>query len=134
MLLKETSLSAGVENLFVSLIIMESILISSSKQKGETSTKNLAIKSSMKLLKKSFKKLARKGLVYLFAFYKVALRPTFGNACKFTPSCSDYSYKAYQKHGFFKGSCLTIYRLLRCHPFSKGGMDPVPGCEEVYYG
>jgi putative membrane protein insertion efficiency factor len=47
-------------------------------------------------------------------------------SCRFTPSCSHYGIEALQKHGLFRGSYLTIHRILRCHPWSKGGHDPVP--------
>ena len=46
--------------------------------------------------------------------------------CKYYPSCSNYALEAYQKFNFFKASFLTIYRIIRCNPFSKGGYDPVP--------
>lgn len=47
-------------------------------------------------------------------------------ACKYVPTCSEYSKEAYTKYGFFKGSYLTIKRILRCVPWKKGGYDPVP--------
>jgi putative membrane protein insertion efficiency factor len=56
----------------------------------------------------------------------VGLRPIFGNACKFHPTCSCYAHEAYKKHNFLKATYLSTYRLLRCHPFSEGGLDPVP--------
>ena len=46
--------------------------------------------------------------------------------CKYYPSCSNYSLEAYQKFNFFYATFLTIYRIIRCNPFSKGGYDPVP--------
>lgn len=46
-------------------------------------------------------------------------------ACRYYPSCSEYSRQAFIKFGFFKGMYLTIKRLIRCHPWSKGGHDPV---------
>jgi putative membrane protein insertion efficiency factor len=46
--------------------------------------------------------------------------------CRFEPSCSGYSYQAVEKHGLFKGGWLSLKRVLRCHPWSKGGQDPVP--------
>ena len=50
--------------------------------------------------------------------------------CKYVPTCSNYAKEAYQKFNFFKASLLTIWRLLRCNPFSKGGFDPVPLTKE----
>jgi len=46
--------------------------------------------------------------------------------CRFTPTCSHYSYQAIAKYGLLKGSALSAWRILRCQPFSKGGYDPVP--------
>ena len=46
--------------------------------------------------------------------------------CRFYPSCSEYTYEAINKYGIFKGCRLGFKRLLRCHPFTKGGHDPVP--------
>ena len=45
--------------------------------------------------------------------------------CKFTPTCSNYSIEAIKEYGSFKGTLLTIKRILRCNPFSKGGYDPI---------
>ena len=47
-------------------------------------------------------------------------------ACRFNPSCSHYGLQALKVHGFGKGSVLTLWRVLRCNPFSQGGYDPVP--------
>ena len=80
----------------------------------------------MKPLKKPLKKSAEILITYFFAFYKMALRPFFGNACKFQPTCSCYSQEAFSNHGIVKGFTLTTWRLLRCHPFGDGGFDPVP--------
>ena len=49
-----------------------------------------------------------------------------GGCCKFIPTCSQYGLEAIQKYGAFKGGLMTIWRILRCNPFSKGGYDPVP--------
>lgn len=46
--------------------------------------------------------------------------------CKYTPTCSQYALEAFQKFCFFKAMFLSIWRILRCNPFSKGGYDPVP--------
>lgn len=46
--------------------------------------------------------------------------------CRFTPTCSAYAYEAYAKRGFFAGTALTLWRILRCSPLSPGGYDPVP--------
>lgn len=61
-------------------------------------------------------------------FYRRFLSPLKGGSCcRFTPSCSAYSLQAYQRFGFCKGTVLTIWRILRCHPFYRGPLyDPVP--------
>lgn len=46
--------------------------------------------------------------------------------CRYHPTCSSYSKEAYQKHNFFYASLLSVWRILRCNPLSKGGYDPVP--------
>ena len=50
----------------------------------------------------------------------------FHDGCKYIPTCSNYSILAYERFGFIKGSYLTIKRILKCNPFSKGGIDLVP--------
>ena len=57
--------------------------------------------------------------------YKRYLSPLLPPACRFVPSCSEYAMSAVEKHGAIKGLCLAVWRLLRCHPLSRGGYDPV---------
>lgn len=64
----------------------------------------------------------------LFKIYKITLSPFFeylGIKCKYYPTCSEYSKQALEKYGLIKGSFLSIKRILKCNPFSKGGYDPV---------
>ncbi|MBK6799837.1 MAG: membrane protein insertion efficiency factor YidD [Acidobacteria bacterium] len=63
--------------------------------------------------------------IAILRFYKYAISPMLPPSCRFTPSCSEYAAEAISKYGFFKGSYLGIKRILRCHPFSAGGYDPV---------
>jgi putative membrane protein insertion efficiency factor len=62
----------------------------------------------------------------LIRFYQLAISPFTPPSCRYIPTCSQYGYEAITKHGLLKGGLLTAKRLLRCHPFSKGGIDPVP--------
>lgn len=65
----------------------------------------------------------------LFQIYRCLLSPlwaSFGGGCRFAPSCSHYSEAAIREFGWAKGTCLTLWRLLRCHPLTPGGYDPVP--------
>ena len=59
-------------------------------------------------------------------FYRKYLSPLKGTKCPYIPTCSQYGLEAIEKHGAFKGSIHTIWRILLCNPFSKGGVDPVP--------
>ena len=58
--------------------------------------------------------------------YRALLSPLLPASCRFHPSCSRYALDAMTVHGPFKGSYLSARRLLRCHPFHPGGLDPVP--------
>ena len=62
----------------------------------------------------------------LIRFYQVAISPWTPPSCIYTPTCSAYGYEAIRKYGFFHGGVLTAWRILRCHPWAKGGEDPVP--------
>ena len=64
------------------------------------------------------------GLIKFYRKYLSGLKaaPT----CKFIPTCSEYGIEAIEKYGALKGGVLTVWRILRCNPFSKGGYDPVP--------
>jgi putative membrane protein insertion efficiency factor len=68
-----------------------------------------------------FKRLA----VGFIRAYKRFLSPMLPPSCRFTPSCSQYTLEAIEKYGLLKGGFMGAGRLLRCHPFSKGGFDPV---------
>jgi len=60
-------------------------------------------------------------------FYQRFISPWTPAMCRFQPTCSQYGVEAIHHHGVFKGGALALWRILRCHPFSKGGWDPVPG-------
>jgi putative membrane protein insertion efficiency factor len=65
-------------------------------------------------------------LVTFVRAYRVALTPFFGPCCRFEPSCSAYTEDCLRIHGPLGGAWLGLRRILRCHPFSTGGLDPVP--------
>ena len=65
-------------------------------------------------------------LICLVRGYQLLISPWFPPCCRFTPSCSNYAIEALRKRGFWMGSFLTVWRLLRCQPFVRGGYDPVP--------
>ncbi len=66
-------------------------------------------------------------------FYREKLSKLKGRpSCKYYPTCSEYAMTAFEKHGFFKGLCLSLWRLLRCNPWSCGGIDYVPGTDDYY--
>lgn len=65
-------------------------------------------------------------LIALVKGYRLLLSPSLGSACRFEPTCSVYALQALQQHGAMMGSYLTVARIGRCHPWCKGGCDPVP--------
>lgn len=62
----------------------------------------------------------------LIRFYRKYISPLTPGCCRFTPTCSAYAMEAIEVHGALKGSLLSVWRILRCNPFCKGGYDPVP--------
>ena len=67
-----------------------------------------------------------KVLIALIRVYQYVLSPMLGQRCKYYPSCSNYAIEALRVHGVVRGTGLATWRLLRCNPFSNGGVDPVP--------
>jgi uncharacterized protein len=65
-------------------------------------------------------------LLVLIRVYRWTLSPLLGPSCRFEPSCSVYAEEAIRHHGAARGGWLMIRRLARCHPFCRGGIDPVP--------
>lgn len=65
--------------------------------------------------------------IWLVKFYRKFISPLKGRStCRFYPTCSQYCLTALERYGFWKGSFLSIKRILKCHPFHPGGYDPVP--------
>lgn len=69
-------------------------------------------------------------LIGLLKVYRLLVSPLYGNVCRYYPSCSAYALRAVQVHGAVRGSAYAVRRLLRCHPWTPGGYDPVPGTPE----
>ena len=65
----------------------------------------------------------RLAAIALVVLYRWTVSPLLGNRCKYHPSCSQYALDALREYGFLKGSILTAWRLLRCNPWSHGGVD-----------
>jgi uncharacterized protein len=74
----------------------------------------------------TLQRFAQAPVIGLLHVYRAAISPAIGNVCRFEPSCSAYAEEAIRRFGVGKGSYLALRRLLRCHPFTKGGLDPVP--------
>jgi len=65
-------------------------------------------------------------VLLLIDAYRRLLSPFLGRNCRFEPTCSLYAREAVTRYGFMKGGWLGLRRILRCHPFHEGGIDPVP--------
>ena len=64
--------------------------------------------------------------IWIVKFYQKFISPLKPPCCIFRPTCSSYAIEAFKEWGFFIGLLLTVWRILRCNPFSRGGYDPVP--------
>lgn len=68
-------------------------------------------------------KIPSKIVIFLIDLYKKYISPSTNKKCKYYPTCSSYARQAFEKYGFFKGFRLSLVRILKCNPFSKGGVD-----------
>ena len=68
-------------------------------------------------------------LIWLVRAWRSFVSPSYGPVCKYYPTCSTYALEALHLHGAIKGTALMIWRILRCNPWSGGGVDPVPGSQ-----
>ena len=69
---------------------------------------------------------ATRVVLYLLRGYKWVLSPMLSPACRYVPTCSDYAMEAVDRYGVLRGGLMAMWRVMRCHPFVKGGYDPVP--------
>ncbi|MCL2200575.1 MAG: membrane protein insertion efficiency factor YidD [Oscillospiraceae bacterium] len=72
------------------------------------------------------KDLGKRALIAVIRFYRRNISPLSPPNCRYMPTCSAYTLQAVEKYGALKGGWLGLRRILRCHPFRKGGYDPVP--------
>jgi len=63
-------------------------------------------------------------LIFLARLYQATLSPLLGGQCRFVPTCSEYFIRAVRARGALRGGLKGLWRVLRCHPFSRGGYDP----------
>ncbi|WP_375163451.1 membrane protein insertion efficiency factor YidD [Herbiconiux oxytropis] len=77
--------------------------------------------------------LPRNVAIVLLRGYRAVISPLYGDVCRYYPSCSSYTLQAIQQRGLVVGSGLGIYRIVRCHPWAKGGVDDVPAVRRQKY-
>ncbi len=85
-----------------------------------------SLQSTLLAIKKAIQKVFTSLLLLPIYFYRLIISPFFPPSCRFTPTCSQYAVESLKKHGPWKGSYLTIKRILRCNPWGGSGYDPVP--------
>lgn len=78
--------------------------------------------------------IARNAVLLLLRGYKAVVSPQLPPSCRYVPTCSEYAMEAVERYGALRGSWMAVTRLLRCHPFSKGGYDPVVRASEMHVG
>ena len=71
------------------------------------------------------KNIGTKCVINLIDIYKYLISPLLGNNCRFLPTCSEYTKDSIVKFGLVKGCWLGLKRILKCHPWGKGGYDPI---------
>ncbi|WP_438767349.1 membrane protein insertion efficiency factor YidD [Kushneria sp. TE3] len=86
----------------------------------------MAIADALRQLSRGLQKAPGMVLIALMRIYQYGISPMIGPRCRFWPTCSNYAIEAIQRHGALRGGWLALRRILRCHPFCAGGVDPVP--------
>jgi putative membrane protein insertion efficiency factor len=71
------------------------------------------------------REVAKHGALLLLRGYKWAISPMFPPSCRYVPTCSEYAMEAVECYGVLRGCAMAVARVLRCHPFVKGGYDPI---------
>jgi putative membrane protein insertion efficiency factor len=71
--------------------------------------------------------------VLILRGYRAVISPLYGDVCRYYPSCSSYALQAIQQRGLVVGSVMGVYRIARCHPWAKGGIDDVPPVRRQRY-
>jgi uncharacterized protein len=69
--------------------------------------------------------IAQDVVLTLLRAYRWAISPLLPPACRYVPTCSEYAMEAVERYGAIRGSAKAVWRVLRCHPFTRGGLDPV---------
>jgi len=77
--------------------------------------------------------LPRNLAVLVLRGYRAVISPLYGDVCRYYPSCSSYTLQAIQQRGVIVGSGMGLYRIARCHPWAKGGVDDVPPVRRQKY-
>ena len=67
----------------------------------------------------------KKIFIFVIKVYRVVISPIFPPSCRFYPTCSEYGIQAFKYHTWPKAIILTVWRIIRCNPFVKGGYDPI---------
>lgn len=70
--------------------------------------------------------LPRNAAILVLRGYRAGISPLYGDVCRYYPTCSRYTLEAIQEYGLVKGSALGAWRILRCHPWAKGGVEDIP--------
>ncbi len=74
----------------------------------------------------------KQAVQFVLRVYKRWVSPLLPHSCRFVPTCSEYASEAVERRGVIRGSLLAAGRLLRCHPFARAGLDPVPQLERQH--
>ncbi len=83
----------------------------------------------------SMKQIARQAAVLILRGYKWMISPLFPPSCRYIPTCSEYAMEAVERYGVWRGTSMALVRILRCHPFVRGGYDPVvTGHQQAHEG